>query len=904
MDGLSIKVNIDFPKEAEVKSKLETVMGKVAENSTINLNINTSEVEKSLKEFSKIITDLSEQLKKSFNGKSFEKQSKEIKKASNEAKEYKKVMKDSLDIGDGSKSFLTLTKRADAIKRDVDKLANVTYNLDSKGKLKDATITYKNELGQIVKETMAWTEKSNKAGNVITKTFETVNVAVNSNLEHIEKLNNNLDKTRDKMQGKLSTASNNGFVDTKVIETLQNKLNSLTTTTPEKEVRKLVEQINNLSSSDNRIVRVQNNINKIGDGLEGLKKTSDKVLQANGNSDGVAKLEEELKGLDILLGKLTKGESVDNAKINSQINDISKTFRNLKKTIKDTENDIVSLEKKANELGKIKSTLNKKLSEIGTSEVVDNDVISVFQDAINSLNTDTAQSEMIQLQEEIETLGVYYKKYEKDLKAISKEANDEMKARAKAQAQAEKIEFDSRIKAKKIRDKELEDYAKSVQKLEKTKSDMQGKLNVAIDSGFIDISFLDTLQKRINELTTKSAESEIEELKKAINGLRGTETAIVKITNELDKMKLSEKNTKDKFGSYATGLKDKKVEESLAKYRSELLKLEELQKRVINGEEIDSSKIQSQIYSTRNAMDSYEKSVQNSKKSTASLGGAIKDIATKVGLFSLMYDGIHAIERSFKSGFEAVKEMDSAVTTLKITMDNLDNSSINNMAKQSQQMAQDLATTTTEVLKVVKVMANANESVETIMAKTSGAMILSNLSGLDSGETAKIILSAQNQFEELADGSEKSVMRVADSIVAISRALKLDFSEGVAGAGEGMKILGSLADQVGMSMEQTLAIMSSTVEKTQMSYSEVATSLKTVISRTLRMGDATGEEALKSEKALNSVGIAIKDNSGNMKDFMDIMSELDSVWDGLSETNQSYIADALGKRYAPLWYNT
>lgn len=215
-------------------------------------------------------------------------------------------------------------------------------------------------------------------------------------------------------------------------------------------------------------------------------------------------------------------------------------------------------------------------------------------------------------------------------------------------------------------------------------------------------------------------------------------------------------------------------------------------------------------------------------QNTNSFSGAMSEALKKVGLFSASYMIINKIRTSIREGIEAVKEMDSAVTTLKITMDGMTDTGLQSMVKQSQELATSLSSTTSEVLKIVKVFANANETVETIMNKASGATILSNLAGMDSSETAKIILSTTNQFAEMADASESDIMRVADSITAVSRALKLDFADGVAGAGEAVQILGSLSDQIGMSFEETLAVVSASVEKTQMTFSEVATAQKTI----------------------------------------------------------------------------
>ena len=63
----------------------------------------------------------------------------------------------------------------------------------------------------------------------------------------------------------------------------------------------------------------------------------------------------------------------------------------------------------------------------------------------------------------------------------------------------------------------------------------------------------------------------------------------------------------------------------------------------------------------------------------------------------------------------------------------------------------------------------------------------------------------------------------------------------------------------------------------------------------MRVGDATGEEMLKAEEALDSIGVAIRDKAtGNMREFDDIIKDLAGRWDNLTEAERNYIGDAMG----------
>ena len=250
---------------------------------------------------------------------------------------------------------------------------------------------------------------------------------------------------------------------------------------------------------------------------------------------------------------------------------------------------------------------------------------------------------------------------------------------------------------------------------------------------------------------------------------------------------------------------------------------------------------------------------------------------------------------ALREGIQTVKELNDAVTTLTITMEKFGEHEINYLIKQSQRLSKELKANINDILTTVKTVANENETMESIMAKTTPSVVLSNLTGLGTDQTVEMIQGAMQQFKELEDQSAESAMKVADSMVAISKSLSMDFSKGVVGMSEGVEILGSLADQVEMNLDTVLSVMSATAEKTRLSYSEIANALKTTISRTMRVADPSGEvseeDMLKTEKALNSVGIAIRNlETGKMRPFMEIITELSNKWDKMTGAQQSYVA--------------
>lgn len=381
----------------------------------------------------------------------------------------------------------------------------------------------------------------------------------------------------------------------------------------------------------------------------------------------------------------------------------------------------------------------------------------------------------------------------------------------------------------------VEKQRQAYEKLENRISQMQSKLNNS--SSFrnfanIDTSVIDALQSKLNSINTDTPEKEIKELENVIKNLGSSDSQVVKLQSTITKMGIALDGMKGKYGNLVG---DSSSKAQLDAYNKSIQTMNTLLKEALSGKNIDKNVLKTAFDNGTIASKNLNTAVKNSssalklaQKDAVTFSTALSSAFTKVGLFSVAYTAINKLKTEIRQGIEAVKDMDSAIATLKITMDGMTSTGLQSMVKQSQELATALSGSTSEVLKIVKVFANANESIETIMAKTSGATILSNLSGLDSSEMAKGILATTQQFSEMANGTEADIMRVADSITSVSRSLKMDFSDGVSGAMESMSIIGSLADQMSMSYEQALGLMSSTAEKTQQSFSEVGNSWKTI----------------------------------------------------------------------------
>lgn len=105
----------------------------------------------------------------------------------------------------------------------------------------------------------------------------------------------------------------------------------------------------------------------------------------------------------------------------------------------------------------------------------------------------------------------------------------------------------------------------------------------------------------------------------------------------------------------------------------------------------------------------------------------------------------------------------------------------------------------------------------------------------------------------------------------------------------------SSAASVGMSFENTTAMIATMVEATRESATNIGSAMKSIISRMSEMKaglsqDENGEflDASKVETALKSVGVALRDSQGQFRDLDQVIIELGAKWSTLDSATKRY----------------
>ena len=245
-----------------------------------------------------------------------------------------------------------------------------------------------------------------------------------------------------------------------------------------------------------------------------------------------------------------------------------------------------------------------------------------------------------------------------------------------------------------------------------------------------------------------------------------------------------------------------------------------------------------------------------------------------------------------REGINTLKEFDDGLTKISYTMD-MTKSQLDNLGKSVLDMASDMKSSIDDAMQVAQIYANMQTSAEEIQRLSEPTLILSNLSGFDSSTIADDIQAVTQQFDILAEDS----MHIADVYDYISRNIAVDYSKGLNAMAEGLQVAGSTAKSAGLDFEQTASIIAKAVEKTRLEGSQVGNGLKTILTRTSKVGELSDEvdnETLsQASESLKKIGIEVYNLDGSYRQFDVIMTELAGKWDNLTDAEKSNISFSL-----------
>ena len=248
----------------------------------------------------------------------------------------------------------------------------------------------------------------------------------------------------------------------------------------------------------------------------------------------------------------------------------------------------------------------------------------------------------------------------------------------------------------------------------------------------------------------------------------------------------------------------------------------------------------------------------------------------RVIAFGASAGAIYNIQRAFTALISSTIEVQKSLTDINVILGASQKTlgqfgdKLFEIAKNSGQAFSTVATAAGE-------LARQGLTVEQTLKRTSDALILARLSGLDAASSVEALTASINSFNKSALDSNQIVNKLA--------AVDAAFAVSSGDLAEALKRVGSSAEDVGVSFDQLLAIVASVNQTTARGGAVIGNSLKTIFTRVQRT------EVLDQLEAL---GVAVRDLNGNTAPAIQILTGLAQKFDELGDAQRSQVAELVG----------
>lgn len=243
---------------------------------------------------------------------------------------------------------------------------------------------------------------------------------------------------------------------------------------------------------------------------------------------------------------------------------------------------------------------------------------------------------------------------------------------------------------------------------------------------------------------------------------------------------------------------------------------------------------------------------------------------------------------SIETAYGYAQDLNESLTNIRIVTEN-SAEDMAKFAKQANEAAKALSTTTVDYADAALIYYQQGLSEQEVIDRTETTIKMANAAGVSAQTASDQLTAVWNNFY---DGS-KSLEYYADVMVRLGADTASSSDE----ISEGIQQFASVADTVGLSYEYAASALATVTATTRESANTVGTAFRTLFARIqgLNLGETLddGTTLNKYSQALEKVGISIFDMNGQIKDMDDILDEMGSKWDTISNDQQIALAQTV-----------
>jgi TP901 family phage tail tape measure protein len=251
----------------------------------------------------------------------------------------------------------------------------------------------------------------------------------------------------------------------------------------------------------------------------------------------------------------------------------------------------------------------------------------------------------------------------------------------------------------------------------------------------------------------------------------------------------------------------------------------------------------------------------------------------RVLAFGASAGAVYAVGKAFSEIIKSTIEVEKQLADINVVL-NTSQKSLANFGRSLFDIARNTANPFSEVSKAATEFARQGLGVQETLKRTSDALVLSRLSGLDAAKSVDALTAAVNSFSKAGLNSTQIINKLAN--------VDAGFAVSSADLAEAISRVGSTAQDVGVDLDQLIALVTAAQQTTARGGAVIGNSLKTIFTR-LQRTDTLDK--------LEELGVKVRDLSGETLPAVQVLQNLSKSFNGLSQSQKSSVAETVGGVY-------
>lgn len=302
------------------------------------------------------------------------------------------------------------------------------------------------------------------------------------------------------------------------------------------------------------------------------------------------------------------------------------------------------------------------------------------------------------------------------------------------------------------------------------------------------------------------------------------------------------------------------------------------------GIDVDTSKLNDALSGLKGLKVGFDDTSTSAEKTSQSIG----DIFAKVSKFGGVTLVINELRQSLMDGVDAVRELDAAVTEYKKVSD-LTDEGMKQYIEDAREMGLEVGRTATEAIQAAATFKKMGYSDQDSLQLAKISSMFQNVAdtAITAGESASFVNSQMKAFSMTTENAEHIISAVNE--------VANNFALGTNDLAQALQISASGIAVLGNSFEDTIGMITAGLEVMPGQAAKIGRSIVSFGNNLAKTAQTAGELIYNVQGVTKSLSL-LDSATGETKSTMQILKDLKSDWDAMTDSERQSIALAIGSK--------